>query len=97
MPQSGGCESRPEHPWLRKTHRCCPAALWHLIVDCATRQPVKAKKEHSDTCVVSAAGVIAEARLALVLAHALTEKFGGDSMASLRDAITGEASRLRTL
>lgn len=68
-----------------------------MSVDFVTRRTVDAQKERSDTCVVPAAGVIAEAMLALVLAHALLEKFGGDSLASLSDSIAREASRLRAL
>ena len=52
-------------------------------VDLRTRQPQKASVERSDTCVVPAAGVVAEAMLALVLADALLEKAGGDSLAEL--------------
>ena len=49
-------------------------------VDFATRQPVKAAYERSDVCVVPAAGVAAEAMVALTLARCALEKFGGDSM-----------------
>jgi chorismate synthase len=49
-------------------------------VDLATGDPQKASVERSDTCVVPAAGVVAEAMLALVLADALLEKTGGDSL-----------------
>ena len=49
-------------------------------VDLATKEPQKASVERSDTCVVPAAGVVAEAMLALVLADALLEKTGGDSL-----------------
>ncbi len=49
-------------------------------VDLATKEPQRASVERSDTCVVPAAGVVAEAMLALVLADALLEKTGGDSL-----------------
>ena len=49
-------------------------------VDFATRQPVSAAYERSDVCVVPAAGVAAEAMVALTLARCALEKFGGDSM-----------------
>jgi chorismate synthase len=49
-------------------------------VDFATREPVKAAYERSDVCVVPAAGVAAEAMVALTLARTALEKFGGDSM-----------------
>ncbi|HWC20484.1 MAG TPA: chorismate synthase [Terriglobales bacterium] len=49
-------------------------------VDFATREPVKAAYERSDVCVVPAAGVAAEAMVALTLARVALEKFGGDSV-----------------
>jgi len=49
-------------------------------VDLATREPALAAYERSDICVVPAAGVIGEAMVALVLAQAFLEKFGGDSL-----------------
>ena len=48
--------------------------------DLKTKQPVKAAYERSDVCVVPAAGVAGEAMVALVLAGALLQKFGGDSL-----------------
>ncbi len=50
-------------------------------VDIRSKQAFEATVERSDTCVVPAAGVIAEAMLGIVLAQAFLEKFGGDSMA----------------
>jgi len=49
-------------------------------VDLRTGEPQRASVERSDTCVVPAAGVVAEAMLALVLADAFLEKTGGDSL-----------------
>ncbi len=49
-------------------------------IDFATREPALASYERSDVCVVRAAGVIGEAMTAIVLAQALLEKFGGDSL-----------------
>ena len=49
-------------------------------VDFETREPVKAAYERSDVCVVPAAGVAAEAMVALTVARSALEKFGGDSM-----------------
>jgi chorismate synthase len=49
-------------------------------VDFTTREPVAAAYERSDVCVVPAAGVAAEAMVALTLARCALEKFGGDSM-----------------
>lgn len=49
-------------------------------VDLATKQPFDAQKERTDSCAVPAAAVVAEAALAFVLADALLDKFGGDTM-----------------
>jgi chorismate synthase len=49
-------------------------------VDMITKEPFLAQHERSDTCTVPAAGVIGEAMVALVLAQAFLEKFGGDSV-----------------
>ena len=53
-------------------------------VDLLTRDPEKAAYERSDVCVVPAAGVIGEAMVAIVLAQAFLEKFGGDSLGETR-------------
>jgi chorismate synthase len=53
-------------------------------VDVSTHEPAKAINQRSDVCAVPAAGVVAEAMVALVLADALVEKFGGDSLEELR-------------
>jgi chorismate synthase len=53
-------------------------------VDLATREPALAAYERSDVCVVPAAGVIGEAMVAIVLAQAFLEKFGGDSLVETR-------------
>ena len=49
-------------------------------VDVATGAAAEAHHQRSDVCAVPAAGVVAEAMVALVLADAITEKFGGDSL-----------------
>ncbi|MBV9869273.1 MAG: chorismate synthase [Frankiaceae bacterium] len=53
-------------------------------IDVATGEPAKAINQRSDVCAVPAAGVVAEAMVALVLADAALEKFGGDSVAETR-------------
>ena len=65
-------------------------------VDLVSREKVAAHYERSDVCVVPAAGVIGEAMVALTLAEAFLEKFGGDSIAELErnhrsylDSLTG--------
>ncbi len=49
-------------------------------VDIDTKEPEPAAFERSDVTAVPAAGVIGEAMLAIVLANAMREKFGGDSL-----------------
>jgi len=59
-----------------------PRAL--QTVDVATGEPAKAINQRSDVCAVPAAGVVAEAMVSLVLADAVIEKFGGDSIDETR-------------
>ena len=56
-------------------------------VDVATKEARAAFKERSDICAVPAAAVIGEAMLALVLAQALLEKFGGDAVSQLDESV----------
>ena len=58
-------------------------------VDLTTLEEAPAAIERSDTCAVPAAAVVAEAMVGLVLADALLERFGGDSMVDLRARVTG--------
>jgi chorismate synthase len=53
-------------------------------VDLATKQPVEAVVERSDVCAVPAAGIVGEAMMAIVLADAFLEKFGGDGLEEVR-------------
>jgi chorismate synthase len=66
-------------------------------VDLRTREPQKASVERSDTCVVPAAGVVAEAMLALVLADALLDKTGGDSLEELLAHLEATRAQQRRL
>jgi chorismate synthase len=59
-----------------------PRAL--KTVDVVTGEPAAAHHQRSDVCAVPAAGIVAEAMVALVLADAVAEKFGGDSVAETR-------------
>lgn len=59
-----------------------PKAL--ATIDTSTGEVAKAHHQRSDVCAVPAAGVVAEAMVALVLAEAALEKFGGDSIAETR-------------
>jgi chorismate synthase len=63
-------------------------------VDISTKQQAAAFKERSDICAVPAAAVVAEAAVALVLAEALVEKFGGDAIADLDAAVERYRERL---
>ncbi|MGP7996966.1 MAG: chorismate synthase [Streptosporangiaceae bacterium] len=58
-------------------------------VDTRTGEPAKAINQRSDVTAVPAAGVVAEAMVALVLAGAAAEKFGGDSVAEARRNLRG--------
>ncbi len=60
-----------------------------------TREPVKASYERSDVCVVPAAGVAAEAMVALTIARMVLEKFGGDSLRDLKRNFEGYAEQIR--
>jgi len=64
-------------------------------VSFAGREPVKAAYERSDVCAVPAAGVVGEAMVALVLAAAALEKFGGDSLVEFRRNYEGYCEQLR--
>jgi chorismate synthase len=64
-----------------------PRAL--STVDVLTGEPAKAINQRSDVTAVPAAGVVAEAMVALVLAEAAVEKFGGDSVEEMRRNIEG--------
>ncbi len=64
-------------------------------VDFASREPVKAAYERSDVCVVPAAGVAAEAMVALMIARCAIEKFGGDSLTEMMRNFRGYCEQLR--
>ena len=64
-----------------------PRAL--ATVDVATGEPARAINQRSDVTAVPAAGVVAEAMTALVLADAALEKFGGDSVTETRRNLRG--------
>ncbi len=66
-------------------------------VDAHTGEEVNAHYERSDICVVPAGAVVAEAMLAWVLAAAMAEKFGGDSLTEMRHNLLGYRRGLRAL
>jgi len=64
-----------------------PKAL--ATVDVSTGEAAKAHHQRSDVCAVPAAGVVAEAMVALVIANSVLEKFGGDSVAETKRNLHG--------
>lgn len=72
-----------------------PKAL--RTVDTATGEATRAHHQRSDVCAVPAAGVVAEAMVALVIAEAVVEKFGGDSVAETRRNLEGYLAALPAL
>jgi chorismate synthase len=70
-----------------------PRAL--RTVDVATGEQTVAHHQRSDVCAVPAAGIVAEAMVALVLADVVLEKFGGDSVGETRRNVEGYLSSLR--
>jgi chorismate synthase len=65
-------------------------------VDLGTREAVEAVVERSDVCAVPAAGVVGEAMMAIVLAEAFLEKFGGDSVDEIRRNYQGYVDYLKS-
>jgi chorismate synthase len=64
-------------------------------VDLVTKQPFAADVERTDTVPIVAAGVVAEAMIALVLADAMLEKFGGDALEEIRANLDAYLRALR--
>ena len=63
-------------------------------VDTATHEPAQALRERTDSAVVPAAGVVGEAMLAIVLADAYREKFGGDHIDDVKAALAAYEARI---
>jgi chorismate synthase len=63
-------------------------------VDTETKEPAQALRERTDSCTVPAAGVVGEAMVALVLADAYREKFGGDHIDDVRVAFAAYRERI---
>ncbi len=64
-------------------------------VDLATGEPAQAIAQRSDVCAVPAAGIVAEAMVALTLADVAMEKFGGDSVEETRRNVAGYLDNLK--
>lgn len=63
-------------------------------VDLSTGEPSSAFKERTDVCSVPAAGVVGEAVVALVLGDAVLEKFGGDNLSDIKEALAAYQRRI---
>ncbi len=63
-------------------------------VDTETKEPAQALRERTDSCTVPAAGVVGEAMVALVLAAAYRDKFGGDHIDDARAALAAYKERI---
>jgi chorismate synthase len=63
-------------------------------VDTETKEPAQALRERTDSCTVPAAGVVAEAMVALVIAGVCREKFGGDHIDDVVAALRAYEERI---
>ncbi len=70
-----------------------PKAL--RTVDVETGEATRAHHQRSDVCAVPAAGIVAEAMVALVVADAIIEKFGGDAVEETKRNVEGYLANLR--
>ena len=95
---AGGIEggiSNGEPIIIKAVMKAIPTLMKPLAtVNIADKTAQKANTERSDVCAVSAAAVVAEAMVAIVLAQLLLEKFGGDSIEDLRLAINSYRIRI---
>ncbi|MDR3306535.1 MAG: chorismate synthase [Endomicrobium sp.] len=66
-------------------------------VNLKTKESTKAETVRSDVCAVPAAGVVAEAAVAIELANALTEKFGGDSIEDIKKRVNDYKERIKSV
>jgi len=64
-------------------------------VDLITKEPVEAVVVRSDVCAVPAAGVVAEAMVAIVLTDAMLEKFGGDHLHEIKRSYEAYRQRIK--
>ena len=68
-----------------------------MSVDFQSKEPFEAQYERSDTCIVPAAGVVGEAMVTIVLAQAVQEKFGGDSLQEMKTNLENYSAALREM
>ncbi|MEG6585544.1 chorismate synthase [Dendrosporobacter sp. 1207_IL3150] len=95
---AGGLEggmSNGEPIIIRAVMKPIPTLMTPLAsVDVLSHEQVMANTERSDVCAVSAAAVVGEAMTAIVIAEALLEKFGGDSLGDFTAAVRNYRERL---
>jgi chorismate synthase len=96
--RSGGIEggmSNGKSIEVRCTMKAIPSLGNPLkSVDVTSKKPVKAETVRSDICAVPAAGVVAEAAVAIEIARAMSEKFGGDSLEDMKKAYDAYMQRI---
>ena len=68
-----------------------------MSVDFESKEPFEAQYERSDTCIVPAAGVVGEAMVTIVLAQAVQEKFGGDSLQEIKSNLENYSLALKEM
>ncbi|MDD7055301.1 MAG: chorismate synthase [Selenomonadaceae bacterium] len=97
--RAGGLEggmTNGEEVVVRAAMKPIPTLMQPLhSVDVASHEEVSACKERSDACAVPAAAVVGEAMMAYVMAAAVCEKFGSDSICDLKKALCAYNERLR--
>ncbi|MHB1319574.1 MAG: chorismate synthase [Anaerolineae bacterium] len=95
--RAGGLEggmTNGEPLWIRLAMKPIPTTVTPIpTIDQRTGEETTTQYQRSDVCAVPAAAVVAEAMTALVLADALLERYGGDSMASLRGRVLDDRAR----
>ncbi|MGN0941386.1 MAG: chorismate synthase [Selenomonadaceae bacterium] len=95
---AGGIEggmSNGEMIVLRAAMKPIPTLMTPLhSIDISSKKAVLASKERSDVCAVPAASVVGEAMVALVIADAMLDKFGGDSMIDIKNNVSAYLKRL---
>ena len=96
--RAGGIEggmTNGENIIIRAAMKPIPTLMKPLrTVDIATLEPTTASKERSDTCAIWAAEVVGEAMAALVMADAITKKFGGDAFCDTLQNLKNYRERL---
>ncbi|MDR2426344.1 MAG: chorismate synthase [Endomicrobium sp.] len=99
--RAGGIEggmSNGESIEIICTMKAIPSLIKPLrSININTKKPEKAEAIRSDVCAVAAAGIVAEAAVAIELAKALKEKFGGDSIEDMKENFRTYISRIQVI